>query len=422
MTELDDARRLDADDPLRRWRDEFARPWHERTGRPVAYLCGHSLGLQPRTARAAVDRVLDVWAQHGVDGHFSGPEPWYRYDEPPAAFLGPIVGARPGEVAVAGTLTVDLHLLLASFYRPRPGRSRILVEANAFPSDRYAVDAQVAWHGLDPATEVLELGEGDPDAVDTATRVEELLASRGDEIALVLLGGVNYLTGELLDMARITRAARAAGCIVGWDLAHAAGNVPLQLHDWDVDFAAWCNYKYLNGGPGAVGGFFVHERHDDDPQLVRLAGWWGNDPDRRFAMDEERRFVPRRGAAGWKVSNPPVLALAPVRASLEMFATVGIDALRAKSLALTADFAGWLDDVPGVQVLTPPDPDARGAMLTLRIPGRARAVHEALGAAGVIGDLRAPDTVRLTPVPLYTGWEDAWRAAAALRDAMARTR
>jgi kynureninase len=280
-------------------------------------------------------------------------------------------------------------------------------------SRRYAIDAHVAWHGLDPADTVVEVADRDPD-VSTTERVLDVLARRGDEIALVLLGGVNYLSGELLDISRITAAAHAAGCVVGWDLAHAAGNVPLRLHDWDVDFAAWCTYKYLNGGPGSVGAYFVHARHDDDASLVRLAGWWGNDPDRRFAMDEERAFTPRRGAAGWKVSNPPVLALAPVRAALDMFAAVGMDALRAKSVALTASLAEWVAAIPGVRVLTPSDPDARGAMLTLHLPGRARQVHESLGRAGVVGDLRAPDTIRLTPVPLYTGWEDAARAALAL--------
>jgi kynureninase len=414
---LDEARALDEADPLRGWRDEFAHPRHPDSGDEVAYLCGHSLGLQPRPARAAVERVLDHWATLGVDGHFSGPEPWYRFDEPPAAHLEPVVGARPGEVAVAGTLTVDLHLLLASFYRPTPARRRVLVEATAFPSDRYAVDAQVAWHGFDPADAVVAVDDDEPGA--TTQRVLDVLAARGDEIALVLLGGVNYRSGELLDIERITAAARAAGCVVGWDLAHAAGNVPLQLHDWDVDFAAWCTYKYLNGGPGSVGAYFVHARHDDDPSFVRLAGWWGNEPDRRFAMDQERAFTPRRGAAGWKVSNPPVLALAAVRAALESFDAVGIDALRAKSVALTTSFAGWLRTIPGVRILTPDDPQARGAMLTLHLPGRASAVHEALGAAGVVGDLRAPDTIRLTPVPLYCGWEDAARAALALRHALA---
>jgi kynureninase len=420
MTGLDDAleeaRSLDAADPWRDRRDEYARPRHPGTGEPVAYLCGHSLGLQPRGARAAVERVLDHWAALGVDGHFSGAEPWYRFDEPPAARLEPIVGALPGEVAVAGTLTVNLHLLMASFYRPSARRRLVLVEAGAFPSDRYAVDAQVAWHGLDPADAVVAVPDDDPGT--TTSRILDVIAARGDEIALVLLGGVNYRSGELLDIERITRAARAAGSVVGWDLAHAAGNVPLRLHDWDVDFAAWCTYKYLNGGPGSVGAYFVHRRHDDDPSLVRLAGWWGNDPDRRFAMDEERAFTPRPGAAGWKVSNPPVLALAAVRAALDSFAAVGIDALRAKSLALTASFAGWIDGLPGVRVLTPADPQCRGAMLTLHLPGRAAAVHEALGRAGVVGDLRAPDTIRLTPVPLYCGWEDAARAALALRAAL----
>ncbi len=419
---LAEAQAVDAADPLRTLRDRFAvpvRPGPDGRPTPVVYLCGNSLGLMPRTAEERVRAVLASWSTHAVDGHFAGEAPWYRYDEPIEALQAPLVGAHPDEVALGNSLTVDLHLLMASFYRPAGRRRRILVEAQAFPSDRYAVAAQAAWHGLDPDDAVVEvtpdeLGRLGPD------RFEAALDRYGDETALVLLGGVHYLTGELLDLPRIVRRARAAGAVVGLDLAHAAGNVPLALHDWDVDFAAWCTYKYLNSGPGAVAGWFVHRRHAQDPDVPRLAGWWGNDPDRRFAMTVERTFVPRPGAAGWKVSNPPVLALAPVGASLEVFAEAGLDALRRKSTALTGDLLSLLDDVPGIQVRTPREPEARGCQVSISVPDAAR-VHAAMHAAGVVGDLRDPDVIRLAPAPLYNGWEDVWRAVDALRRAVRTT-
>jgi kynureninase len=418
---LAEARERDAADPLRHFRARFAvpvRPDGQGGDEQVVYLCGNSLGLMPLEAERRVREVLDAWGGLAVDGHFAGRTPWYRYDEPIEALQAPLVGAAHDEVALGNSLTVDLHLLLASFYRPSGRRTRIVIEGNAFPSDRYAVAAQAAWHGLEPATTVVEV-DPDPDGRLPPERFEEVLDRIGDEVALVLLGGVNYLSGELLDLPRIVGAARSAGAVVGLDLAHAIGNVPLRLHDWDVDFAAWCTYKYLNSGPGAVAGWFVHRRHGSDPLVPRLAGWWGNDPDRRFAMTVERRFVPRPGAAGWKVSNPPILALAPVGASLELFAEAGLDALRAKSTALTGDLLALLDDLPGIRVLTPSDAAARGCQVSIRVPDAAR-VHDALHAAGVVGDLRDPDVVRLSPAPLYNGWEDVWRAVVALRDAVRR--
>lgn len=416
LESLEHATALDAADPATAWRDEFVFP--RRGGAEVAYLCGHSLGLQPRRARAAVVETLDAWAERAVEGHFDGPFAWYRGDERPAELLAALVGARPEEVAVANALTVNLHLLMASFFRPRGTRRKILIEGAAFPSDRYAVSAQLAWHGLDPVADLVEVA---PDArgLVTTEAICAAIAAHAEELALVLIGGVHYLTGEAVDVGRIVRAGHDAGAVVGLDLAHAAGNVALSLHHDDVDFAAWCTYKYLNAGPGAVGALFVHERHGASTELVRLAGWWGNDPDRRFAMDEEVRFVAARGARGWKISNPPMVSVASLRGSLEVFAAVGMPALVARSRELTGALEALLADVPGIELVTPADPARRGAMLTVRVPAPGAALVAALSGGGVVADHRPPDIVRLAPVPLYCSRADVWRAVQTLEKAMA---
>ncbi len=411
----DQAEALDAADPLAALRDEFLHPRAERGGEAV-YFCGNSLGLQPRGARAALLQELDDWAAHGVEGHFHAKHPWFSYHEDLTAPLARLLGAKPSEIAVMAGLTTTLHALLISFYQPVPGRAAIVLEAGAFPSDRYALASHARLHGYDPATTLIELAPRPGEHTLRRQDVLDVLQARGAEIALVMLGGVQYYTGQVHDMAAITAAARAQGCKVGWDLAHAAGNVALALHDWGPDFAAACSYKYLNAGPGSAAIAFVHERWEQAPELPRLAGWWGNDPASRFAMPET--FVPARGAAGWQTSNAPVFSMAPLRASLALFDAATMPALRAKSVALTGllqaaidAFAPSLAADAGIDVLTPRAVDERGCQLSLALPGRAEALHAALLAAGVVGDHRRPDVIRLAPVPLYNRFADVVRFA-----------
>ncbi|MEV4001604.1 kynureninase [Actinomadura sp. NPDC049753] len=414
MTLEDEARRLDETDPLPTLRGEFLVP--PAPGGPhaeAAYFAGNSLGLQPRSAAGLLREELDDWARLAVEAHTQGRRPWVAYHELLRGPAARLVGALPHEVVAMNSLTVNLHLMMASFYRPAGTRTRIVIEDAAFPSDSYAVASQAVHHGLDPAATVVRLRPRDGE---DALRTEDVLAfldREGGTVALVLLGGVNYLTGQLMDMAAITKAGRAAGAVVGWDLAHAAGNVPLRLHDWDVDFAAWCTYKYLNGGPGAVAGCFVHERHVRDASVPKLAGWWGTDPAVRFRMDPD--IAPPASADAWQLSNPPIMALAPVLASLEIFDRVGMDALRAKSGRLTGYLADRLAGI-GAEVVTPSDPSARGAQLSVRVADAGGLVRRLAEAHGVVADAREPDVVRLAPVPLYCTFHDCHRAAAALAD------
>ena len=412
MTAEEEARRLDAEDPLPTLRGEFLVP-PAPGGRyaEAAYLAGNSLGLQPRSVAGRLREELDDWARLAVEAHTRGRRPWVDYHEllrEPAARL---VGALPHEVVAMNSLTVNLHLMMASFYRPAGERTRIVIEDSAFPSDSYAVASQAVHHGLDPAETVVRLK---PRPGEDNLRTEDVVAfleREGGTVALVMLGGVNYLTGQLMDMPAITKAGRAAGAVVGWDLAHAAGNVPLRLHDWDVDFAAWCTYKYLNGGPGAVAGCFVHERYVRDASVPKLAGWWGTDPAVRFRMDPD--IAPPASADAWQLSNPPILALAPVLASLEIFDRVGMDALRAKSERLTGYLASRLAGI-GARVLTPPDPAARGAQLSVRVEDAGGTVRRLAEEHGVIADAREPDVVRFAPAPLYCTFHDCHRVAEAL--------
>jgi len=409
------ARDVDSRDPLAPCRESFHLPRRD-DGSPVIYLCGNSLGLQPTSAREILEQELDDWARLAVDAHFHGHTPWYSYHETLRESGARLVGARPGEVVMMNTLTVNLHLMMVSFYRPTPQRRKILVEGPTFPSDLYAVQSQLRHHGHDPEADLVVVRPRDGEHSIRTDDLEEVLDQRGDEIALVLLSGVNYFSGQLFEMARITRAAKARGCVVGLDLAHAAGNAVLHLHDWDVDFAVWCSYKYLNAGPGAVGGCFVHERHGADASLGRFAGWWGNDPSSRFQMQTRDRFVPFAGAEGWQLSNPSILAMAPLKASLDIFDAVGMEALREKSLMLTAFLQNLLDRTPRgrIEIITPREPAARGCQLSLRVVRDARELFRSLQAEGVVGDFREPDVIRVAPVPLYNTFHEVWRFASIL--------
>jgi kynureninase len=407
----------DSADPLARFRAQFARPVGDH-GEALVYLCGHSLGLQPLLARQRLNEELDDWAALGVRGHESARRAWIPYHEQLTAGLAALAGAEPGEVVAMNSLTVNLHLMLASFYRPAGARNRILMEANAFPSDRHAVASQISWHGLDPAAALLELQPADGSSQISTEQIEYFLAHRGAEVALVLWPGTQYLSGQVFDLARIAAAARKAGCAVGFDLAHSIGNVPLSLHDSGADFAVWCSYKYLNGGPGAIGGCFVHARHARSASLPRLAGWWGHDPLTRFAMGPA--FNPAPGAPGWQISNPPILAAAPLLASLELFAAAGLTHLRAKSVALTGFLAFLLDSLP-LEILTPTGVAARGCQLSLRLGRDAvqgRAVFERLQGSGMVCDWREPDVIRVAPVPLYNSFEEVFRFATALETSL----
>lgn len=425
---LEDARARDAADPLRSFRARFSIPRLGHSGQaPSAtdasvYLCGNSLGLLSTDVRSAVVEELDAWGNLGVEGHFKPVNDWYRAHEPCRQPLAQLIGAEPREVVAMNSLSANLHLLMLSFFRPAGPRCKILIESPCFPSDVYAVKSQLRLHGLSAADHLVRLRPREGEATIRTEDAEALFEREGHTIALALLAGVNYATGQWMDMERISAAARRAGCVMGWDLAHAAGNVPLRMHDWGADFAVWCSYKYLNSGPGAVGGAFVHGRHLDAPgfeAMNRLEGWWGNDPATRFQMGEE--FVAVRSADAWQLSNPPILALAPLRASLEVFAAAGMPALRAKSVALTAyleQLIRGLND-PGLSILTPSDPGARGCQLSIRVhekaPGQAKQLLDGLAARGVIADFRRPDIIRASPAPLYNSYEDCWRFVEALR-------
>jgi kynureninase len=400
------ARRLDEADVLGAFRERFELP-HDTTGEPLIYLCGHSLGLMPRAARALVTQELEDWGALGVRGHESAQRPWIGYHENLTAGLAALAGATPREVIAMNSLTVNLHLMLAAFYRPRGKRRKILIEAGAFPSDRYALVSQLEWHGFDPQKTLIELA---PVAIEDAVSEEEIegtLEHLGAEIALVLWPGVQYRTGQAFDLARIARAARRKRCLVGFDLAHSIGNVELALSRSGADFAVWCNYKYLNAGPGAIGGCFIHERHLGAMVPPHFTGWWGNEAATRFLM--RPAFHAAAGAPGWQLSNPPILSAAPLIASLAIFSEARIERLRTKSIQLTGFLEYLLAELaPAVRILTPREPTERGCQLSLRITGGQR-IFEHLSRAGVVCDWREPDTLRVAPVPLYNRFEDVWR-------------
>ena len=403
------ARQLDVTDPLAHFRDRFFIPKQDN-GRDVVYLAGNSLGLQPRTVPELINQELRDWAELGVDAHFKDRKAWYSYHEQFRESGARLVGALPGEVVMMNSLTVNLHLMMVTFYRPTKNRYKIVMEDTAFPSDTYAVKSQLSYHGIDPGDGLVILKARPGEYALRICDIEQTLSEQGGQIALLMLGGVNFFTGQVFDMERITAAAKAQGCVVGLDLAHAVGNVPLRLHDWDVDFAVWCTYKYLNCGPGAVAGCFVHETHGRDAVLKRFAGWWGNDPATRFRMHLEPQFLPRVGADGWQVSNPPILAMAPLIASLDIFDDATMPALREKSERLTGYLQYLIDriDTDAVEVITPRDPNARGCQISILVRDRPRERFAALQGEGVICDFREPNVVRAAPVPLYNTFHDAW--------------
>lgn len=407
------AQSLDISDPLRPFRDRFHIPQHH--GADAIYLCGNSLGLQPKITRGYIEEELHDWETMGVEGHLNARHPWMPYHEFVADQTARLVGAKSSEVVNMNGLTVNLHLLLVSFYRPTKDRFKIVIESNAFPSDRYAVESHIAFHGFDPKTSLVEIR---PRVLESKIRtedIEEYLSREGESVALVLFGGVNYYTGQAFEMQRITDAGHAKGCVVGFDLAHGAGNLHLQLHDWNVDFAAWCGYKYLNGGPGAIAGCFVLERHAN-ADFPRFAGWWGHDKKSRFLMPPEFHVLP--GAEGWQLSNPPIFQLAALRASMDIFDEVGMPALRKKSEQLTAFMEFCIHELSqnspmrgAIEIITPSDPAQRGCQLSLRVHKHGKPLHQKLSAAGVVSDWREPDVIRVAPVPLYNSFADVFRFA-----------
>jgi kynureninase len=412
------ARALDAADPLASLRERFVLP-RAADGTSLIYLCGHSLGLAPRDARARVDEELTDWERLGVAGHHAGRRPWIDYAEALRPALARLAGAEPDEVVAMNSLTVNLHLMLASFYRPRGARRCILIERGAFPSDRHAIESHLGVHGLSAADALLEFGPDPASGIVEEGSLEQLLRQRGSEIALVLWPGVQYLSGQAFDLARIVAASHASGAACGFDLAHAMGNVPLALHDSGADFAVWCSYKYLNAGPGSIGGAFVHARHRR-ADLPGLAGWWGHEPATRFRMAPE--FVPATGAAGWQVSNPPILSTAPLLASLELFDAAGMDRLHAKAAAMATLLFDAVDALDtGIACLTPRDAARRGCQVSLRVrAGReaGRRLFEKMGRCGVVADWREPDIVRFAPVPLYNTFSEVVRLGELLHEAL----
>ncbi|MGD8383957.1 MAG: kynureninase [Lysobacterales bacterium] len=404
------ARELDQRDPLRAYRGKFLFPRH-RDGNDQLYFCGNSLGLQPKGLAAVMNRELRHWHELAVEGHFVGDNPWTRYPQRLQARLAALVGASPAEVAIMNTLTVNLHLLLISFFRPQGERRRILIEPQPFPSDRYALTSQLRLHGLDADECLVEFKAAEDGLVDEED-IEAWLEAHGRTVALVLWPGVQYATGQRFDLERIAAAAHKAGAVCGFDLAHSVGNVPVNLRASGADFAVWCTYKYMNAGPGAIGACFVNERHHDRTDLLRLNGWWGNDLESRFRMAAE--FAPARGADAWQVSTPPTLAILPIEASLDLFEQAGMEALREKSVAMTGYLEALIQRQLGrhINIVTPTDPARRGCQLSLKVrAGRAagRNLFERLEAAGTVPDWREPDIIRVAPVPFYNRFEDCWR-------------
>lgn len=411
------ARETDAADSLKDFRDEFFIP-KQANGEDVVYFTGNSLGLQPKTARAYIEQELKDWETLGVEGHFHAKNPWMPYHEFVVEQMSEIVGARAIEIVVMNSLTVNLHLLMVSFYRPTRERHKIVIEAGAFPSDYYAVKSQIKFHGFDIENSLVELKPRENEALLRIEDIEQTILKNRDSIALILLGGVNYYTGQAFDFQRTVEIGHRAGAIVGFDLAHAAGNVELKLHDWNADFAAWCSYKYLNAGPGAIAGCFVHERHANSFNLPRFAGWWGHEKETRFLMDST--FVPIPGAEGWQLSNPPIFQLAALKASLDIFARAGMKNLIEKSKKLTGYLEFLLGEIKDdrISVITPKNPNERGCQLSIRVKNADKNLFKDISDKGVVADWREPDVIRVAPVPLYNSFTDVFRFAEILKNCL----
>jgi kynureninase len=419
---LEFAQEKDREDPLRSFRDEFYFPRHGGKGRAgkgragngsveneAIYFCGNSLGLQPRSVQGAVMQELTDWQDLAIDGYKHGKTPWLFYQHHFRRPLSAIVGCMENEVTVMNALTVNLHLLMLSFYRPDKRRYRIIMEAGAFPSDQYAIETQIRFHGLDPSDAIVEIHPRDGEKVIREEDIMEAIEQNKDSLALVLFGGINYYTGQYFDIPAITTAAHGAGAIAGFDLAHVAGNIPVQLHDWEVDFAVWCSYKYLNAGPGAVGGAYIHEQYAQQPGMIRLGGWWGNEESTRFRM--EKGFVAKPDASGWNLSTAQVFNMVALKASLELFQSAGMAAIRAKSVELTAylEFLLYQLDNISFEILTPSEPERRGAQLSLFFREKGKEIHAQMNEAGIVVDYREPGVVRVAPAPLYNSFEDVHR-------------
>ncbi len=411
---LEFARQLDQNDSLSHYRNEFHIP-KDKNGKDWIYLTGNSLGLQPKTTQKYLQQELDDWANFGVEGHMLAKNPWIHYHEFLTENMAKIVGAKPIEVVVMNTLTTNLHLLMVSFYQPTKTKYKIVIESDAFPSDRYAVQSQLEFHGFDADEGLIEWKPRKGKELLNTEDLESILEEQGDEIALLLIGGVNYYTGQYLDIKKIAELGHSKDCIVGIDLAHGAGNIQPDLHNSGVDFAAWCTYKYLNSGPGSLSGIFVHEKHANNKDLPRFAGWWNHNKETRFNMRQP--FDVLKGAEGWQLSNPPILSTAAIKASLDLFGTVGMEALREKSEKLTGFFEFLLNNIDSnlIKIITPSNPKERGCQLSIQVKNADKLLHQKLTKNNIITDWREPDVIRTAPVPLYNSFEDVYRTVEVLK-------
>ncbi|MEM6722851.1 MAG: kynureninase [Bacteroidota bacterium] len=414
QNDLDFARSQDRQDELNTFRASFYLP-KMADGQDHVYLCGNSLGLQPKTTASAIDQELKDWQDLGVEGHFHAKNPWMPYHEFLTDAMAKVVGAKPIEVVVMNTLSVNLHLMMVSFYRPTPTRNKILIEFDAFPSDRYAVESQIRFHGYDPAECLIELKARPGEVLIRETDIQQIIEEQGEQIALIMIGNTNYYTGQFFAMKTIAEWGHRKGCVVGFDCAHGAGNVNLDLHNSGIDFAVWCSYKYLNSGPGSLGGCFVHERHANNPNLPRFAGWWGHNKETRFGMRDG--FDPIPGVEGWQLSNPPILSMVAIKASLELFMEAGMDRLWAKSKRLTGYLEYLLQQIEGdtINIITPQDPSKRGSQLSIQVKDADKSLFHRITEQGVIADWREPDVIRVAPVPMYNNFEDVYRFVSILK-------
>ena len=413
------AKQLDQEDSLAFLRNEFHIPRNtpeNSGGKEWGYFTGNSLGLQPKITQKYLQQELDDWANLGVEGHFEAKNPWLHYHEDLSVKMAKIVGAKPIEVTIANTLTVNLHLLMVSFYQPTKSKYKILIESDAFPSDRYAVESQLKFHGFDPEESLIEWKPRPGETLLNLEDLEQIIQNQGDEIALLLIGGLNYYTGQFLDLKKIAAIGHSKNCFVGIDLAHGAGNIQPNLHDSNVDFAAWCTYKYLNSGPGSLGGIFVHEKHANNKDLPRFAGWWNHNKKTRFNMRQP--FDVMEGAEGWQLSNPPILSMAAIKASLDIFDKIGMDALRAKSEKLTGFFEFLIHQLNSdkINIITPKNPSERGCQLSIQVKNADKSLHKKLSENNIITDWREPDVIRCAPVPMYTSFEDVYQMVSVLKE------